>query len=69
VELENKGIPVATICTEEFVTLGVNAAQSSGMPDLPIVTVPHPVGGIKAQEVRQKADMVVDKIIEVLTST
>jgi hypothetical protein len=69
VELENKGIPVATICTEEFVILGVNAAQSSGMPDLPIVTVPHPVGGIKAEEVRQKADMVVDKIIAILTST
>jgi hypothetical protein len=50
------------------VALGFNAAQSKGMPDLPIVTVPHPMGGIQAEEVKQKTDMVTDKIIEVLTS-
>ena len=38
------------------------------MPGLPIVTVPHPMGGLKPEEVRRKAEMAIEEIVHVLTS-
>jgi hypothetical protein len=36
------------------------------MPDLPLAVVPHPIGGISAEEVKDKADNIVDFIISKL---
>lgn len=37
------------------------------MPALPIVTIPHPLGGLKPEAVQAKADRVVDELIYVVT--
>ena len=34
-----------------------------GMPDLPLVIVPHPVGGLSPEEVKAKADGIIDAVI------
>ena len=68
-ELEKRGTPVATICSSEFGALGRVEAESLGVPGLPIVVVPHPMGGIGAQEVRQKAKEAIDDLIHVLTES
>ena len=36
------------------------------MPDLPLAVVPHPIGGISSEEVKAKADNIVDFIISKL---
>jgi hypothetical protein len=36
------------------------------MPNLPLVIVPHPIGGISAEEVIAKADSILDKVIKQL---
>jgi hypothetical protein len=36
---------------------------SLGMPSLPVVIVPHPIGGLKPDEVRAKADLILKDII------
>lgn len=41
--------------------------KSCGMPGLPVVYVPHPVGGVQAAEVEAKADAVLEAVIQVLT--
>jgi hypothetical protein len=33
------------------------------MPNLPLVVVPHPIGGISLEEVKIKADSIVDNVI------
>ena len=38
------------------------------MPGLPIVAVPHPIGGLKPEEVQRKAEMAIEEIVHVLTS-
>jgi hypothetical protein len=38
-------VPTATICTDEFVSLGRTEARALGMPGLPLVVIPHPLGG------------------------
>ena len=39
------------------------------MSDLPFVVVPHPLGGISAEEVRKRADGAIDNIIRTATRT
>jgi hypothetical protein len=48
--------------TQEFLPLGRAEAASRGLPDLPIVTVPHPIGGIAPEAVAAKASAVVDAV-------
>jgi hypothetical protein len=38
------------------------------MPNLPLVIVPHPIGGISAEEVIAKADSILDNLIEQLVN-
>jgi hypothetical protein len=33
------------------------------MPGLPLVIVPHPIGGISSDEVKTKADSIIDAVI------
>jgi hypothetical protein len=67
VDLEKRGIPVATINTDEFASLGQFDAIAKGVPGLPIVTVPHPVGDNVESEIRRKAREAVANIVSVLT--
>lgn len=67
VDLERLGVPVATINTNEFVTLGRFEAASLGIPNLPIVVIPHPIGSLPANRVREHARVAFDDILEVLT--
>lgn len=68
-ELEKRGTPVATICSSEFAALGRIESESLGVPGLPIVVVSHPMGGIGADEVRQKANGAIDEVVHVLTES
>jgi hypothetical protein len=63
VVLEKSGIPTVTVCSNRFEVLAKATAKGLGMPDLPLVIVPHPIGGISAEEVTAKADQILDKLI------
>jgi hypothetical protein len=69
VELEQRGVPTVTICTDAFRVLGRHEADSLGMADLPLAIVPHPLGGQPAEQVRGLATRVVDEIHALLTGT
>jgi hypothetical protein len=43
--------------------------ESLSMPSLPLVIVSHPIGGLKPEEVTEKADGVVEDIIAHLVGT
>jgi hypothetical protein len=45
--------------------MGTVQAAALGFPDLPVVVVPHPIGGLKPEEVRQKADQALDNVIRI----
>src|SRR5215813_5210629 len=42
--------------------------RAKGLPGLPVVTVPHPIGGIPASVVAVKAEAIVDSVLQALTS-
>lgn len=68
VELEKLGVPTATVNSDEFVVLGQAEAVALGLPGLPIVTVPHPMGDASAEEVRRRAERMMAQVLHVLTT-
>jgi hypothetical protein len=66
VVLEKSGIPTVTVCSNRFEVLARATAKGMGMADLPLVIVPHPIGGIPAAEVIVKADAILDNVIKTL---
>lgn len=67
VTLEQRGVPTATVNSDAFVALGQQQAVSLGLPGLPIVTVPHPMGDVAADEVERRAKALVAQVVHVLT--
>ncbi|HET9926766.1 MAG TPA: UGSC family (seleno)protein, partial [Methylomirabilota bacterium] len=53
--------------THEFRPLALAEAKAKGLPDLGIVTVPHPIGGIAEDLVAGKARAAVDDVLATLT--
>ena len=60
--LEKSGKPTVTICSSHFGELARATAAGLGMPNLPLVIVPHPIGGISSKEIEGKADSILDDV-------
>ncbi len=56
-----------TFVTHSFEPLGRSDAAALGMGQLPIVVVPHPVGGMEPDIVRAKADRAFETLVAALT--
>lgn len=54
------------MATDRFVRLAQRVAEAHEMANLPLVVIPHPVGGLPPEPVREKADGVVREIAEKL---
>ncbi len=65
--LEGKGIPSVVMGTFEFEQLAKLEAKNRGMADLPLALIPHPLGGIREDEVLKKAELVIDVVVKALT--
>ena len=65
--MEGRGIPAIVLGTDEFVPLARAEATARSVPDLPVVTVPHPIGGIADKEVARKAERIVDAVLAAAT--
>ncbi|MFH1652257.1 MAG: hypothetical protein ABID87_09200 [Chloroflexota bacterium] len=55
--------------TTSFKPLAEITARSLGMPDLAILTVPHPLGGIPVAEAQERADAALEAIVAALTQS
>ena len=65
--LEQRGVPTAVMGTFEFEQLARLEARNRGIADLPLALVPHPLGGIKEDEVIRKADLVIEAVLKAVT--
>ncbi len=66
ITFEQLGIPTAVVCTKPFIPTAKSMARILGIPDYPFVTVPHPLGSLKPDEVKERARMALPQIIEIL---
>lgn len=56
-----------TICTEAFIGLAREESRNLGMPELPIVIVQHPLGGLKQEQVALRAAEAAEQVVLGLT--
>ena len=60
---ELQGIPSVFIASTEFVDAAETQAGGLGMPDVRRVFVPHPIQDATDDEMRAKADVVVESVL------
>ncbi len=65
-ELAKRGLPAVVICSEPFVALAKAQARVFGAPDLPLVVIPHPLGGLSGVEIQGRANHAVPQIMELI---
>jgi len=65
--LEQHGIPTVVMGTFEFEQLAKLEARNRGLADLPLALIPHPLGGIREEEVVLKADLVIEVVVTAVT--
>lgn len=65
--LENRGIPTVVICTGPFLDSANIHARIYGRSGFQPVVITHPLGGIEAERVNEKAAAAAVQIIAALT--
>ena len=60
--LEERGIPSVAICSEVFFAAGKVQAKALGYNNLAPITVGHPIQSLTADQIRSRADGIVEKI-------
>ncbi len=53
--------------TFEFEALARLEARNRGLEALPLALVPHPLGGIREEEVLRKADLAIEAVLKAVT--
>jgi hypothetical protein len=54
-ELRKRGLNTAVVCSTPFERLGHAQARVFGAPDLPLLMIDHPLGGVGLEQVCARA--------------
>jgi hypothetical protein len=65
---EVNGKPSVVVASSTFVDAAEAQALALGLPDVRRIFVPHPIQDATDDEMRAKADAIVDRLIEALTN-
>jgi hypothetical protein len=64
--LRKRGLTTAVICSPPFLKLGQAQARVFGVPDLPLIQIPHPLGGLAIEQVRARAEHALPQFVKLL---
>jgi hypothetical protein len=65
-ELAKRGLTTAVICSEPFQGLGRNQARVFGKADLPLLMIPHPLGGLTIEQVEGRALAAIPQVVALI---
>ena len=65
-ELRKRGLVTAVICSDSFVKLGKTQARVFGVADLPLVVIPHPLGGLSIEQVEGRALVAIPQVVDLI---
>jgi hypothetical protein len=65
-QLRKRGLIAAVVCSDSFMKLGTAQAKVFGVPDLPLIRIPHPLGGLSMDKVRERADTALPQLLKVI---
>jgi hypothetical protein len=65
-ELRKRGLVTAVVCSTAFQKLGETQAKVFGVPDLPLLIVQHPLGGMDLDTVRSRAGVAAPQLVALI---
>ncbi len=65
-ELRKRGLLTAVVCSTAFQKLGETQAKIFGVPDLPLLIIPHPLGGLDLESVRGRAEVATPQLVRLI---
>ena len=65
-QLTKRGLIAAVVCSDTFMKLGTAQAKVFGVPDLPLLKIQHPLGGLQMDKVRERAAVALPQLIEMV---
>ena len=65
-DLRKRGLTTTVICSDSFLNLGKAQSRVFGVPDLPLVVIPHPLGGISLEQVEGRALVAIPQVVELI---
>ncbi len=63
---EIQGLPAVFIASSEFIDAAEVQSKALGLPEVRRIFVPHPIQDATDEEMRSKADAIVEAVIEAL---
>ena len=68
-ELRKRGLVTAVIVSGPFLNLGKNQSRVFGVPDLPLLLIPHPLGGLSLEQVEGRAQHAIPQVVELIKTS
>jgi len=65
-ELQKRGKATAVVCSEPFYRLAKTQAAAGGVPDLPLIVIPHPLGSASLDVVQSRADIAYGQLLQII---
>ncbi len=65
-QLTKRGLIAAVVCSDTFMTLGTAQAKVFGVPDLPLLKIQHPLGGLNMDKVIERAGVALPQLLKVV---
>jgi hypothetical protein len=65
-QLTKRGLIAAVVCSDTFMKLGTAQAKVFGVPDLPLLQIQHPLGGLSMEKVRERAETALPQLVKVV---
>jgi hypothetical protein len=64
---EIRGVPAVAVMTDRFVPTALAVAELNGIPEYPYIVIPHPIANNSDDELRAKAEAVIERVVSLLT--
>ena len=65
-EVRKRGRLAAVVCSTAFQKLGETQAKIFGVPDLPLLIIPHPLGGLSLEAVEGRAEVATPQLVSLI---
>jgi hypothetical protein len=65
-ELRKRGLLTAVVCSTPFMKLGQAQARTFGVPELPLIEIPHALGTLELGDVKERAERVVSELVRLI---
>jgi len=65
-QLTKRGLIAAVVCSDTFMKLGTAQAKVFGVPDLPLLKIQHPLGGLDREKVVELASVALPQPMQLM---